>query len=186
MKKLKKFLRFVVHHVKNRTKRAQLFLFGFRAHPSTAIAWSVSADGGGEGGRIFIDKHSRLDIGVILHANGNVISIGKNSSVNPYCMIHGGGGVTIGDGVRIGSHTVIIAANHIFDDSTQFIYHQGETMKGISIDDDVWIGTGAKILDGVLVAKGTVVSAGAVITKSTEPYSVMAGNPAERIMFRKR
>ena len=174
----------MVHRVKNSTKRAQLFLFGFRAHPSTAIAWSVSADGGGEGGRIFIGKNSGLDIGVILRANGGAISIGENSSVNPYCMIHGGGGVTIGDGVRIGSHTVIIAADHRFNDPTQFIFLQGETMMGISIDDDVWIGAGAKILDGVFVAKGTVVAAGAVVTNSTEPYSVMAGVPARRIRFR--
>lgn len=183
---LKQCQRALIYLLKNRLKRAQLFPFGFRAYPSTAIAWSVSADGGGKGGRVLVGKHSAIDAGVILRANGNTILIGDNSSINPYCMIHGGGGVKIGNGVRIASHTVIIAANHVFDDPTKFIYLQGESEKGIVIEDDVWIGAGARILDGIVVAKGTVVGAGAVVTKSTEAYSVVAGVPARTIRMRKR
>lgn len=169
----------------NCVKRVQLFPLGFRVDSTTSIAWSVSADGGGQGGRIVVGKHSTLDTGVILRANGNTISIGNNSRINPYCMIHGGGGVKIGNGVRIGSHSVITAANHIFDDPTMPIYLQGESEKGIVIEDDVWLGAGAKILDGVVVATGTVVGAGAVVTKSTPAYSVVAGVPAEVIRMRK-
>ncbi|NMC13019.1 MAG: acyltransferase, partial [Chloroflexi bacterium] len=49
---------------------------------------------------------------------------------------------------------------------------------------DVWIGAGVKILDGVVVSKGCVLAAGAVITHSTEPYGVYAGVPARRIKDR--
>jgi len=184
IERLKRLRRSVSHRIKNSLKRAQLFPFGFRAQPSVAIAWSVSANGGGGGGRIFIGNNSVLDNGVILRANGGTILIGENSSVGPYCMIHGGGGIKIGNGVRIGSHAVVVAADHIFDDPTKFIFLQGESMKGISIADDVWIGAGAKILDGVFLAVGTVVAAGAVVTNSTDPYSVVAGVPARRIKFR--
>lgn len=176
----------LLHLMKNRTKRAQMFLLGFRADSTTAIAWSVSADGGGQGGRIVVGKHSALDSGVILRANGNTISIGSNSTINPYCMIHGGGGIRIGNGVRIGPHNVIIAANHIFDDPARPIYLQGEREQGIVIEDDVWIGAGARVLDGVVVATGTVIGAGAVVTKSTPAYSVVAGVPAKVIRMRNR
>lgn len=172
------------HLIKNSIKRTQMHPFGFRADSTTSIAWSVSADGGGQGGRIVVGAHSALDAGVILRANGNTISIGRNSTINPYCMIHGGGGITIGDGVRIGPHTVITAANHIFDDPSKPIYLQGESEKGIVIENDVWIGSGAGILDGVVVATGTVVGAGAVVTKSTPAYSVVVGVPAKVIKMR--
>ena len=52
------------------------------------------------------------------------------------------------------------------------------------IEDDVWIGAGARILDGVVVRKGTVVGAGAVVTKSTEAYSIVVGIPANKVSSR--
>lgn len=183
---LMKYYRVVTHPLKNRLKRAQLFLVGFRAQSSTEIAWSVSADGGGKGGRIVVGKHTVLDKGVILRANGNIISIGNNSILNPYCMIQGGGGVKIGNGVNIASHSTIIAANHVFGDPAKFFYLQGESEKGIIIRDNVWIGAGAKILDGVEIGKGAVVGTGAVVTKSVEAYSVVVGIPARKIMSHKK
>lgn len=54
----------------------------------------------------------------------------------------------------------------------------------IIIDGDVWIGYGSIIMSGVHLAKGTVVAAGSVVTKSTEPYSIIGGRPAR--LIRKR
>lgn len=180
---LKKIRIVVVRPIVNWIKRTQLFLFGFRAHPSTSIAWSVSAEGGGSGGRVIVGKNSSLDIGVILRAYGDNIMIGENCSINPYTIIHGQK-IRIGNGVRIASHVVIIAANHNFSDTSKFIYLQGETSIGITIEDDVWIGAGAKILDGVVIRKGTIVGAGAVVTKSTDEYAVVVGVPARTVRVR--
>jgi virginiamycin A acetyltransferase len=54
----------------------------------------------------------------------------------------------------------------------------------IIVEDDVWIGTDTVILSGITIAKGTVIGAGSVITKSTLPYSIVGGNPASLIRYR--
>lgn len=67
-----------------------------------------------------------------------------------------------------------------------YYLHEAEALsKGdIVIDDDVWIGFGCLILSGVHLARGTVVAAGSVVVSSTEPYSIVGGNPAK--LIRKR
>jgi acetyltransferase-like isoleucine patch superfamily enzyme len=49
------------------------------------------------------------------------------------------------------------------------------------IEDDVWIGAGAIILDGVCVGRGAVVAAGAVVSKDVSPHTVVGGVPAKVI-----
>jgi acetyltransferase-like isoleucine patch superfamily enzyme len=145
-------------------------------HPSAALEPS--------GGIISIGAHTFIDRGVILRSLGGSIEIGSDCSLNAYSVLYGAGCLRIGNGVRIGTHTVIIPSNHVFSDPDELIKDQGLSLKGITIEDDVWIGAGARILDGVVIKKGTVVGAGAVVTKSTDPYSIVAGVPATKISSR--
>jgi len=142
-------------------------------HPDTVFERS--------GGRIFIGANTYIDKGVILRAFGGTIIIGSDCSVNAYSLLAGGGGLLIGDAVRIASHTVIVAENHMFQDASMLIKDQGLCVKGIKIESDVWIGAGARILDGVTVSRGSVVAAGAVVTKSTDSFSVVAGSLDKKI-----
>lgn len=168
--------------IRNFTKRNLLIFRGAKIDPSVSISWTTSIDPAR--GTINIGKNSSLDIGVILRAYGGSITIGENCTVNPYTILYGGGGLIIGNGVRIAAHSVIVAANHVFKDPDSYIYTQGETREGIVIEDDVWIGAGVRVLDGVTLARGTVVAAGAVVSKSTEPYSIVGGVPARKISSR--
>lgn len=54
----------------------------------------------------------------------------------------------------------------------------------IIIDDDVWIGNGAKILSGVHIGRGAVIAAGAVVSKDVPPYATVGGVPAKVIKYR--
>ncbi len=54
----------------------------------------------------------------------------------------------------------------------------------IIVEDEVWIGTGAKILSGVCIGKGAIVAAGSIVTKNVEPYAIVGGCPAKFIKFR--
>lgn len=137
-----------------------------------------------DGGRISIGKGSQISDGVLILTYGGNISIGENCSINAYTIIYGHGGATIGDNVLIAGHCMIIPNNHNFSDKNVLITKQGCTAKGIIIEDDVWIGHGCSILDGVTIGIGSVIAAGSVVNKSVEPYSVMGGIPAKKIKER--
>ena len=84
----------------------------------------------------------------------------------------------IGNNVRIAANTVIIPANHGYDNRKVNICNHTITKKGNIIEDNVWIGTGVTILDGVTVGEGSVIGAGSVVTKDVPQYHVVAGVPA--------
>lgn len=137
------------------------------------------------GGTIKIGNNCILYSGATIITHGGNIEIGDYSTVNPYAVIYGQSWTIIGNGVRIATQVVIIPSNHRFDDISQPIYKQGLTYKGIKIEDDVWLGAGVKVLDGVTIGKGSVIGAGSVITKNLDPYGVYVGVPAKLIKKRK-
>ena len=54
----------------------------------------------------------------------------------------------------------------------------------VVIEDDVWIGANVTRLKGVTIGRGSVVAAGAVVTKSCPPYSIIGGVPAKVLKMR--
>lgn len=114
----------------------------------------------------------------------NKIIVGKNWGVNSGTYINGKGGITIGNNVLIGSNVTISSGKHPIDGIGQPIFQRPTLPMKIVIEDDVWIGGGAVIMPGVVVKKGTVIGANAVVTKDTEEYSVVVGAPARCIRYR--
>lgn len=136
-------------------------------------------------GKISLGNKTIILQDVKILSYGGPINIGENVSVNPYCILYGHGGLTIGDNVRIATGTVMIPSNHNYSRTDIPIYQQGETSLGITIGDDVWIGANVKILDNVNVSKGIIIGAGSVVTKSlTEEYGIYGGVPAKFIKYR--
>jgi acetyltransferase-like isoleucine patch superfamily enzyme len=136
------------------------------------------------GGVIKIGNGNDFLQGVSLMTYGGSIEIGDRCSINPYCILYGHGGLKIGNDVLIAGHCLIIPANHIFSNKEVPINTQGETKKGIRIEDDVWIGSGCSILDGVIIGKGAVIAAGSVVNSNVDPFTVYAGVPAKKIKNR--
>ncbi len=137
-----------------------------------------------QGGRIQIGPGCTVHSGARLLAAGGSIRLGRNCSVNPGCILYGHGGLEIGSDVRMAAYTVLVPANHCFDDASQPICRQGETREGIRVGNDVWFGVGAIVLDGVTIADGCVIGAGAVVAHATEPMGIYVGNPARRLRSR--
>jgi acetyltransferase-like isoleucine patch superfamily enzyme len=138
----------------------------------------------GENGSIEIGKRCIIHPGAMLLPYDGFIKLGDDCSVNPYTVLYGHGGLTIGNAVRIATHTVIIPANHIYADPQTPIFQQEVTMEGVLIEDDVWVGSNVTILDGVHIQKGAVIAAGSVVTKNVGAYTVVAGVPARIIKRR--
>lgn len=109
------------------------------------------------------------------------ITVGRDSLIGEFSVIRGQGGVTIGDRVYTSPFSQIIAVNHRFDDPDVPFIAQGITAQGITVEDDVWIGSGAIITDGVRIGKGAVVAAGAVVNRDVPPHTVVGGVPAKVI-----
>lgn len=136
------------------------------------------------GGCIRVGCECHIHRGAMIATYGGDIEIGDRCSVNPYTILYGHGGLRIGKDVRIAAHSVIVPANHGFASLDKPIGDQEVMRRGITIEDDVWIGAGVRILDGVCVGRGAVIGAGAVVTRDVVPLSVNAGVPSRIIKMR--
>jgi acetyltransferase-like isoleucine patch superfamily enzyme len=131
--------------------------------------------------KIVIGSNTLISSFAILRTYGGTIKIGDSCFINSFTVLYGHGNLTIGNGCLIGPQVTIVPANYGFKDKDVPFRLQIPTMKGITIEDNVWIGAGVTILDGCTIGEGSIIGAGAVITRNVEPYSIAAGVPAKRI-----
>lgn len=129
----------------------------------------------------FIERFSIVSSGIGDQAH---VKIGQNCSLGPSVYIYGSGGVDIGNDVLIAGRTSIVASSHTFEDLSIPIRLQKQSVKGIRIEDNVWIGAGVTVLDGVTIGKGSVIGAGAVVNKDIPELSIAVGIPAKVIKRR--
>lgn len=133
------------------------------------------------GGEITLGGGTVIHRGAMLIPFGGFIRLGFRCRVNPYSILYGHGGLTIGDHVRIAAHCVLVPANHGIALDEGLIAEQPMRRRGIKIGNDVWLGAGVKVLDGAVIGEGCVVGAGAVVRGELEPYGIYAGVPARLV-----
>ena len=118
---------------------------------------------------------------VIIHDAARV-SIGDNSAILSFTLLFGTGGISIGRDVLISSNCSIFSITHRTDALDQgLLFRDTQLPAPVSIGDNVWIGTGARILPGVSIGANTIVGAGSVVTRSIPGGVVVAGIPAKVI-----
>jgi len=121
---------------------------------------------------------------VKLNHNLNHLSIGSNSGIGAGSTLHLQGQIAIGDDVMIGQELIIHTSNHGMENNGIAMWQQSSEIKGVTIGDNVWIGSRVTILPGVNVGDGVVIGAGSIVTKNLENNGIYAGNPAKLIKKR--
>lgn len=111
-------------------------------------------------------------------------SIGNESGIGNNAYI--GYGVTLGNNVMMGRNVTIFTSNHITNRIDLPMSEQGfTTTSPLCIEDDVWICEGVIITPRCCrIGRGSILAAGAVVTKDVLPFSVVGGNPAKLIRMR--
>lgn len=107
------------------------------------------------------------------------IFLGKNSYVNGGKLYAGNSSkIIIGNNCMISYGVHIRTTTHNYKERNVPMNNQGGYEKDIIIEDNCWIGYGAQIMPGITIHKGSVVGAGAVVTKDVEKNTVVGGVPA--------
>lgn len=109
------------------------------------------------------------------------IDLGNNMKIGNQVFINHGltamviGGIELKDGVQIGPNVSLITANHDLNDKSILIG------KAITVEENAWIGEGAKIMPGVTIGQNAIVAGGSVVTKDVAANTIVGGNPAKLI-----
>lgn len=121
--------------------------------------------------------------------NKKKINIKDNVWVGHYSLLDGTGGISIGEGVNIASHTCIYS--HSSQNSIRLLGKKfieipaekriGYIIESVEIGEYTFVGTSCVILPGTKIGKGSIVGAGSVVKGVYSDYSVIAGNPAKII-----
>lgn len=120
-----------------------------------------------------VGKYSYGRLHVYSYQSKGTIEIGNFTSISEINLILGGNH-------HRGLTTFPLKARLLGNDASK----DNDKISGIKIGHDCWIGFGVTILDGVDVSTGSIIGAGSIVTKNTEPYGIYAGSPARKVKSR--
>lgn len=142
---------------------------------------------------MFIGAHTHVRGQLLTFWNGGKITIGEWCYVGEGTRIWSQSSISIGNYVLIAHLVDIHDTNSHPIDWTERRLDTEAILSGsyrtptqtvsapVTIEDDAWIGFKATVMKGVRIGRGAIVSAGAVVTKDVEPWTVVGGNPARTI-----
>ena len=121
-----------------------------------------------EGEDVFLSEQVHLHQGTTLqNGRGGAISIGVATHIQPRCQISAyKGSVYIGKRGEIAPNCAFYPYDHSFLPGVPIRKQSLKSKGDIIIGDDVWLGFGVIVLDGVHIGNGAIVGAGSVVTKN--------------------
>ncbi len=119
-----------------------------------------------------------LGRGSVLSCKDGDIRLGDHTNLGFHCEVFSGSSVTVGHHGLFAAQAYLVGGGHEFEAEALAVIDQPRTSRGITLGDNVWLGTGAKVLDGVRLGNDVVVGANAVVNGDLPDGAIAAGVPA--------
>jgi len=141
----------------------------------------LDASGAGEKG-ISLGDGVIVSRSCVLQGKTGPLTIGNRADIGCNCIFSSVSGIEIGQSTLIAGHCYIGGGRYRSDRMEIPMMDQGMYSEGpVILGDDVWLGAGVIVLDGVRIGRGSIIGAGSVVTKEIPEYSVAVGVPARVI-----
>ena len=115
--------------------------------------------------------------------NGDIV-LGDEVNIGFHSEVFSGSKVEVGRYGLFAAYTYLVGGGHAFDDKSVPVIHQPRTSVGITLGENVWLGTGAKVMDGVRIGRDVVIGAGAVVAEDIPEGVIAVGIPAKVVRQR--
>ncbi len=124
--------------------------------------------------------------GTILTCHNGDIILEDNVNIGFNCVISSLSRIVIKKNHLMAAFCYLVGGDHDSDRTDIPVLHQGRSSKGITIDENVWLGAGVAVLDGVTIGRDSIIGAGAVVNKDVQEYAIAAGLPAKFLWDRRK
>ena len=132
------------------------------------------------GNDVYINKDTIIELG-----KGGMLSIGDRTTIQPNCQFSAyTGTIKIGVDVQIAPNCAFYPYDHGMSPDKSMNAQPLLSKGGIVIEDDVWLGYGVIVLDGVRIGKGTVIGAGSVVNQDIPSGAIAVGVPVRVVKNR--
>lgn len=131
------------------------------------------------GNGVFLGRNTILNC-----KNGDII-LGDNVNMGFNCQIYSASCVKVGKNNLVAAYCYLVGGTHKFDSLEVSPLEQERQSEGIVMEDNLWLGAGAKVLDGVTIGRDSIIGTGAVVNSDIPEYSIAVGIPAKVLKSRK-
>lgn len=136
-------------------------------------------------GRLILGKWTHIGDGTALRAHEGTLRVGDKCVLASDVTINAYLDVEIGAACMIADDVYIVDFDHVTTDLEIPMKDQGIVKSPVRIGPDCWLGTKVVVTRGVRIGRGSVVGAGAVVTRDLPEYTVAGGVPARPLRSRR-